>query len=106
MGQALWHQVAVYQQAATADIILDLAPTGTGKTKAGLLTLLHNPDRHAAYIAPTNALVEQQAEAATTFLREAGLPHLVLPADAAKIRHANLAKIEREFTHRAPPPLQ
>ena len=58
MGQALQHQVDVFEAAREHDIILDLAPTGTGKTKAGLTALLHQPTRHAVYIAPTNALIE------------------------------------------------
>ncbi|HEY9296668.1 MAG TPA: hypothetical protein VIQ31_09880, partial [Phormidium sp.] len=36
MADALQHQVDVFEQSRNADIILDLAPTGTGKTKAGL----------------------------------------------------------------------
>jgi len=86
MQQALWHQTEVYRAAQAADIILDLAPTGTGKTQAGLLTLLHQPAKHAVYIAPTNALIQQQAEAARRFLAKAGLPHLVVEANAAAIR--------------------
>jgi CRISPR-associated endonuclease/helicase Cas3 len=85
-GNALQHQVDVYQAAATHDIILDLAPTGTGKTKAGLSVLLYNPDLNAIYIAPTNALIEQQTEAAEKFVRDAGLPHLVKAASAKDIK--------------------
>ncbi|WP_416676812.1 type I-D CRISPR-associated helicase Cas3' [Egbenema bharatensis] len=83
----LKHQVEVYEVAKTHDIILDLAPTGTGKTKAGLSVLNHNRDRNAAvYIAPTNALIEQQAEAAAEFVRDAGLPHVVRAASARHIK--------------------
>lgn len=58
MGQALQHQVDVFEKARDHDIILDLAPTGTGKTKAAFTVLLHEPNRsqNAVYIAPTNAL--------------------------------------------------
>jgi CRISPR-associated endonuclease/helicase Cas3 len=84
--QMLQHQVEVYHAAAENDIILDLAPTGTGKTKAGLSVLWHNRDRNAIYIAPTNALIEQQTEAAEQFVRDAGLPHLVKAASAKHIK--------------------
>jgi CRISPR-associated endonuclease/helicase Cas3 len=86
MGRALQHQVDVYEAAKDHDIILDLAPTGTGKTKAGLSVLKYNRDRNAVYIAPTNALVEQQTNAAEEFVRDAGLPHVVKAASAKHIR--------------------
>jgi CRISPR-associated endonuclease/helicase Cas3 len=86
MKQTLQHQVDVYKAAETNDIILDLAPTGTGKTKAGLSVLHHNRDRNAVYIAPTNALIEQQTEAAEKFVRDAGLPHIVKAASAKDIK--------------------
>jgi CRISPR-associated endonuclease/helicase Cas3 len=84
--QMLQHQVEVYQAASENDIILDLAPTGTGKTKAGLSVILHNRDRNAVYIAPTNALIEQQTQAAEKFVQDAGLPHVVKAASARHIR--------------------
>ncbi len=86
MKQTLQHQVDVYKAAETNDIILDRAPTGTGKTKAGLSVLHHNRDRNAVYIAPTNALIEQQTEAAEKFVRDAGLPHIVKAASAKDIK--------------------
>ncbi|MGF1482562.1 MAG: type I-D CRISPR-associated helicase Cas3' [Cyanophyceae cyanobacterium] len=85
MKSALQHQVDVFEAAINHDIILDLAPTGTGKTKAGLSVLLHNRDRHAIYIAPTNALIEQQTQAAQKFVQEAGLPHRVFAASAKDV---------------------
>lgn len=89
MGQALQHQVDVFKKARDHDIILDLAPTGTGKTKAAFTVLLHEPNRsqNAIYIAPTNALIEQQKKAAEDFVNKAGLPHLVIAASAKEIRH-------------------
>lgn len=86
LGSALQHQVEVFEQSRHADIILDLAPTGTGKTKAGLTVLLHHPRQNAIYIAPTNALVEQQTEAAEKFVKDAGLPHVVKTASARSIK--------------------
>lgn len=85
MKRALQHQVDVFEAARNHDIILDLAPTGTGKTKAGLSVLLHNRDHHAIYIAPTNALIEQQTKAAQEFVQEAGLPHIVVAASAKDV---------------------
>lgn len=88
MGQALQHQVDVFQKARDHDIILDLAPTGTGKTKAAFTVLLHehNRNQNAVYIAPTNALVEQQKQAAEEFVRKAGLPHFVIAASAKEVK--------------------
>jgi len=84
--RVLQHQAEVYEAAKTHDIILDLAPTGTGKTKAGLSVIHHNHDRNAIYIAPTNALIEQQTEAAQKFVEAAGLPHIVVAASAKQVR--------------------
>lgn len=88
MGRALQHQVDVFSAACDHDIILDLAPTGTGKTKAGLSTLLHQPDRNALYIAPTNALIEQQSKAAVDFIQssQGKLNHVVKAASAKEVR--------------------
>ncbi|NMF66197.1 type I-D CRISPR-associated helicase Cas3' [Brasilonema octagenarum UFV-E1] len=86
MNNALQHQVEVFEKSRDVDIILDLAPTGTGKTKAGFTVLLHQPTKSAIYIAPTNALVEQQREAAEKFVKEAGLPHVIKSASAREIR--------------------
>jgi CRISPR-associated endonuclease/helicase Cas3 len=86
MGQALQHQVDVYETAKEKDIILDLAPTGTGKTKAGLSVIKHNSTGNAIYIAPTNALIEQQTKVAQKFVLDAGLPHIVKSASAKDIK--------------------
>jgi CRISPR-associated endonuclease/helicase Cas3 len=86
LGHTLQHQVDVFEKSHDHDIIMDLAPTGTGKTKAGLSVLLHNRDRSAIYLAPTNALVEQQTEAAKQFVKEAGLNHFVIAASAKEVR--------------------
>lgn len=82
----LQHQAEVYKAAETHNIVLDLAPTGTGKTKAGLSVIQHNLQRNAIYIAPTNALIEQQTEAAKKFVEAAGLPHVVKAASAKHVR--------------------
>jgi CRISPR-associated endonuclease/helicase Cas3 len=88
MGRALQHQVDVFEAACNHDIVLDLAPTGTGKTKAGLSVLLHQPERHAIYIAPTNALIEQQSKAAVDFIQssQGKLNHVVKAVSAKEVR--------------------
>lgn len=87
LGRALQHQVDVFERSRDADIILDLSPTGTGKTQAGLSVLLHQPNKSAIYIAPTNALITQQTEAAKQFVSQAKLPHFVISASASEIRN-------------------
>ncbi|HEY9847970.1 MAG TPA: type I-D CRISPR-associated helicase Cas3' [Leptolyngbyaceae cyanobacterium] len=86
MGNALQHQFEVFEQSRDADIIVDLAPTGTGKTSASLTVVLHQPNKNAVYVAPTNALVEQQTEAAKEFVCSAGLSHVVKAATAKEIK--------------------
>jgi CRISPR-associated endonuclease/helicase Cas3 len=86
LKNALQHQVDVFEAAKDHDIILDLAPTGTGKTKAGLSVLLHQPGKNAVYVAPTNALIEQQTRAAEQFVEDAGLPHIVKAVSAKEVR--------------------
>lgn len=88
LQNALQHQVDVFDAAKDHDIILDLAPTGTGKTKAGLAVLLQQPHKNAVYIAPTNALIEQQSEAAKQFISstKGKINHYVQPVSAKEIR--------------------
>ena len=86
MNNGLQHQVDSFEQSKNCDILINLSPTGTGKTKAGLTALLHHPHKSAVYIAPTNALVEQQREAAEKFVKQAGLPHVVKSASAKEVR--------------------
>ncbi|WP_315789392.1 type I-D CRISPR-associated helicase Cas3' [Fischerella sp. JS2] len=92
---ALQHQLDVFEQSKDADIILDLAPTGTGKTKAGLAVLKHQPNKSAVYIAPTNALIEQQTEAAKQFVQDANLPHVVKAASAKDVKSWPNEKVGR-----------
>lgn len=82
----LQHQVDLYLAAKEHDIVLDIAPTGTGKTAAGLSAITHNPNRNAVYIAPTNALIAQQTEAAKDFVAKVGLRHVVKAASAQQVR--------------------
>lgn len=95
LKNALQHQVDVFEAAKDHDIVLDLAPTGTGKTKAGLSVLLHQPNKNAVYIAPTNALIEQQAEAAKQFIQstDGKLNHYVQSVSAKEIRRWSAARV-------------
>lgn len=88
MGRALQHQVEVFEKAVDHDIIINSSATGTGKTKAAFTVLVRkkNRNKHAVYIAPTNALVEQQKLAAEEFVKQAGLPHIVIAASAKDVR--------------------
>lgn len=85
-GKVLQHQQNLYEAAKTHDLLLDLAPTGTGKTKAGFSVILENPQGNVVYVAPTNALIDQQTAAAEAFVAAAGLPHVVKAASAEQIR--------------------
>lgn len=87
MGQALQHQVDVFTKARDHSIIVDSAPTGTGKTQAALSVLLHQPQKTAIYVAPTNALITQQTVTAEKFVIQAGLPHVVKAASAQEIKN-------------------
>lgn len=93
VGKALQHQVDVFKQSENHDIVLDLAPTGTGKTQAAFTVLLRNPDGNAIYIAPTNALVGQQKQAAEQFVQQARLPHFVIAASAKEVRSWDSSKV-------------
>ncbi|WP_017662204.1 type I-D CRISPR-associated helicase Cas3' [Baaleninema simplex] len=85
-GKALQHQIDVFEAAKENDIILVLTPTGTGKTKSSFGVILQNPQRNVVYVAPTNALVEQQTEAAKQFVKDASLPHVVKAASAKEVK--------------------
>lgn len=92
---ALQHQADVFEAAKTNDLILDVVATGTGKTKAGASTLKHNPNGNAIYIAPTNALIQQQTEAMKSFVAQAGLPHVVKAASAKQIKQWSDKRVGR-----------
>ncbi|MFP4320788.1 MAG: type I-D CRISPR-associated helicase Cas3', partial [Phormidium sp.] len=85
-GKVLQHQQDLYEAAKNHDLLLDLAPTGTGKTNASFSVILENPQGNVVYIAPTNALIDQQTAAAEAFVAAAGLPHVVKSASAQQIR--------------------
>jgi CRISPR-associated endonuclease/helicase Cas3 len=83
----LEHQVRTYAALAETALVMNAYPTGTGKTRAALLRLLH-PDQQGQpvlLIAPTNALIEQHAADVRAFIAEQGLPFVVGVATAETI---------------------
>ncbi|MCL6636101.1 MAG: type I-D CRISPR-associated helicase Cas3', partial [Peptococcaceae bacterium] len=86
MELLLAHQWQTYLAVRDADLVLNTASTGTGKTTAALLGLLHFPGSNVLFIAPTNALVQQHAEDVRQFVFKHGLPHLVAGVQAEVLR--------------------
>ncbi len=71
----LYHQARTYDAlAARAPLVMNTYPTGTGKTVAALLRLLHPEQRgrNTLLIAPTNALIWQHAERGAGVCRAPG----------------------------------
>jgi CRISPR-associated endonuclease/helicase Cas3 len=88
-GPLLDHQARTYTALASgAPLVMNTYPTGTGKTLAALLWLLHpaQQGRNALIIAPTNALVNQQADDARRFVAEQGLDMDVIAFDANRLK--------------------
>ncbi len=83
----LYHQVRTYDALKATPMVMNTYPTGTGKTIAALLRLLH-PDqrnRNTLLIAPTNALIDQHAAEAREFIARHGLKMRVFEANAAAL---------------------
>jgi CRISPR-associated endonuclease/helicase Cas3 len=83
----LYHQVRTYDALEATPLVMNTYPTGTGKTVAALLRLLH-PDqrnRNTLLIAPTNALIGQHAVEAREFIVRHGLKMRVFEANAAAL---------------------
>ncbi|MBK9940804.1 MAG: type I-D CRISPR-associated helicase Cas3' [Kouleothrix sp.] len=83
----LYHQVRTYDALKATPLVMNTYPTGTGKTLAALLRLLH-PDqrnRNTLLIAPTNALIDQHAAEAREFIAHHGLKMQVFAANAAAL---------------------
>jgi CRISPR-associated endonuclease/helicase Cas3 len=88
-GALLDHQARTYQALATgAPLVVNSYPTGSGKTMAALLRLLHPDQRdgNTLIIAPTNALLDQQAADARQFVADHRLPLDVVPFNADLLR--------------------
>jgi CRISPR-associated endonuclease/helicase Cas3 len=83
----LYHQVRTYEALQEKPLVMNIYPTGTGKTVAALLRLLH-PDQcnhNTLIIAPTNALIAQHAAEARDFIANYSLQLRVFEADAAAL---------------------
>ncbi|NJL05806.1 MAG: type I-D CRISPR-associated helicase Cas3' [Chloroflexaceae bacterium] len=84
----LEHQVRTYAALEQTPLVMNTYPTGTGKTRAALLRLLH-PDqqgRPVLLIAPTNALIGQHAADVRAFIAEQELPFVVHEVTADTIQ--------------------
>src|SRR5437868_4420623 len=83
----LYHQVRTYAALQDAPLVMNTYPTGTGKTVAALLRLLHPTqcNRNTLLIAPTNALIAQHAAEAREFIARHDLKMRVFEADAAAL---------------------
>ncbi len=84
----LYHQVRTYNALANAPLVMNTYPTGTGKTEAALLWLLH-PQRkpgNALVIAPTNELVRQHSDDIKAFVERNDLDMSVVAIDAKTLK--------------------
>ncbi len=101
-GSLLYHQVRTYEALECAPLVMNTYPTGTGKTIAALLRLLHPDQRghNTLIIAPTNALIDQHTADVAAFIQRHQLALRAFPMHAATIR-ALLPDVRRgEVTHR------
>jgi CRISPR-associated endonuclease/helicase Cas3 len=83
----LYHQARTYAALEQAPLVMNTYPTGTGKTVAALMRLLH-PDQRGnstLLIAPTNALIMQHQADTETFVQQNDLGLRVFPVDAQRI---------------------
>ena len=83
----LYHQVRTFEAFQRCPLVMNTYPTGTGKTTAALLRLLHPEQRgrNALLIAPTNALIDQHAADVETFIARNNLGMRVITVNAARI---------------------
>ncbi|XSG77089.1 type I-D CRISPR-associated helicase Cas3' [Herpetosiphon llansteffanensis] len=84
----LYHQVRTYQALEQTPLVMNTYATGTGKTNAALLRLLHPAQQghNTLIIAPTNALIEQHCADAQAFIVANNIPMRAVPINAATIR--------------------
>jgi len=84
----LYHQVRTYEALGSHRLVVNCYDTGTGKTRAALLGLLH-PDLSGAnclFVAPTNELLRQHERDIRDFLAAHHLDYHVIRVDAATLR--------------------
>ncbi len=83
----LYHQARTYKALEHIPLVMNIYPTGTGKTIAALLHLLDTDQqqRNTLIIAPTNALISQHATEVREFVAYYGLNMRVFEANAAAL---------------------
>ncbi len=83
----LEHQVRTFQALEETPLVMNTYLTGTGKTRAALLRLLHPAQRgnNVLLIAPTNALLAQHVADVEAFVAEQQLDFVVRAATAEHI---------------------
>jgi CRISPR-associated endonuclease/helicase Cas3 len=98
----LYHQARTYDALEQASLVMNTYPTGTGKTVAALLRLLHPEQRqhNTLLIAPTNALITQHSADAKAFLQQNDLDMRVFSVDAARITQVMPTLRRGEVLHR------
>ncbi len=84
----LEHQVRTFQALEQTPLVMNTYLTGTGKTRAALLRLLHPAQcgNNVVLIAPTNALLAQHVDDVAAFVAEQQLDFVVRAATAEHIR--------------------
>lgn len=84
----LYHQMRTYDALGDHPLVVNSYDTGTGKTVAALLGLLHPAllGRNCLFIAPTNELIRQHVKDIQDFVQEHSLDYHVLHVDAEKLR--------------------
>ena len=84
----LYHQMRTYNALDDHPLVVNSYDTGTGKTVAALLGLLHPALRavNCLFIAPTNELIRQHVGDIQDFVQKHGLDYHVLHVDAQTLR--------------------
>jgi CRISPR-associated endonuclease/helicase Cas3 len=84
----LYHQMRTYDALGDHPLVVNSYDTGTGKTVAALLGLLHPALRshNCLFIAPTNELLRQHKADIQDFLSDHGLGYHTVRVDAAVLR--------------------
>ncbi len=84
----LYHQARTFAALRHAPLVMNTYPTGTGKTVAALLWLLHLQQQRAntLVVAPTNALIGQHTADIQAFVEHNGLEMDVVQANAARLQ--------------------
>lgn len=84
----LYHQMRTYEALTDHPLVVNSYDTGTGKTVAALLGLLHPVLRgvNCLFIAPTNELIRQHVGDIRNFVAQYGLDYHILHVDAQTLR--------------------